>query len=45
MRVTLFLTLFNKNQLYNTADDLEKFMKVIVIHNFHKNYSKEMKLF
>ena len=30
----VFITLLNKNLLYNTGDDLHKFMKVIVIYNF-----------
>ena len=41
----VFITLLNKNSLYNTGDELHKFMKVIVIYNFQKNCSKEMKLF
>ena len=45
VKVIVFITLINKNQVYNTGDDLETLMKVIVIHNFHKNYSKGMKLF
>ena len=41
----VFITLPHKNSLYNTGDDLHKFMKVIVIYNFQKNCSKGMKLF
>ena len=45
VKVTMFINLLNKYRVDNTGDGLEKLMKVTLIHTFHLNYPKGMKLF
>ena len=40
----LLRTFLNKHRVGNTGDDVEKFMKIILIHKYQKNYSTGMKL-
>ena len=41
----LSITFFNKHQVGNTADHVEKLVKMILVHKYPQNYLNGIKLF